>query len=938
MTNKKKLIEVALPLEAINGASIKENEPFTKNHPRSIHPWWARRSQATCRAVVFASLVDDPSARPEEFPTEEAQETERQRLFRLIEQLVKWENSNDEKLLAAARKEILKSTGGNPPPVYDPFCGRGSIPLEAQRLGLEGNGSDLNPVAVTIAKALIEFPPKFAGQAPVNPEARKQFGRDSGWQGATGLAEDVRYYGQWMRDEAEKRIGRYYPKVVLPREQGGGEATVIAWLWARTVKCPNPACGCEMPLVRSFALSKKKGKEAWIEPIIDKKKKTVRFEVRTGNGKPPEGTVNRRGAKCVCCGTAVPFDHVRNEGKSGMMSSRLMAIVAEGARGRAYVDACDIHILVAEQTKSDWKPDAALPHNPRDFKTPNYGMTSFGDLFTPRQLLALTTFSDLDGEVHEKVLQDAKTAGIRDNAVRLNDGGTGAVAYADAVATYLGLCVSKFADFSTALNTWNSTNQNLRNLFARQAIPMAWDFVENNMLHGIVRFEKLVHNLSGLLIANVNKFDKTEIGNIKQQDASSWVSESKYVIITDPPYYDNIGYADLSDFFYVWLRRSIGDIYPNIFSTMLVPKTQELVATPYRFGGDRTKAQQFFETGLGKAFAAMHRQAHPDYPVTIYYAFKQSETDESDESEDDEATPDVAVASTGWETMLNGLLQAGFAITGTWPMRSERASRMIAMGTNALASSIVLVCRSRPADAPTVTRKEFLSALRWELPPALKELRQGNIAPVDLAQATIGTGMAVFSRYKAVLEASGEPMPVRTALQIINQELDAWLAHEEGEMDPDTRFCIAWYEQYGMSEAVFGEADVLARAKNTAVQRLEDEGLLLAAKGKVRLLNREELPESWLPTAAAPVWLCTQQLVRALSVGGETAAAELSARLDGSKVDAVKSLTYRLFVIADRKKWTEEALAFNALIASWSDVQQQAGEMVSRPKQQGELF
>ena len=370
---------------------------------------------------------------------------------------------------------------------------------------------------------------------------------------------------------------------------------------------------------------------------------------------------------------------------------------------------------------------------------------------------------------------------------------------------------------------------------------------------------------------------------------------------------------------------------------MLVPKAPELVATPYRFDGSKAKAQQFFEDGLGQAFASMHRKANPDYPVTIYYAFKQAESNEPDELEDDETT-DTSVASTGWETMLNGLLQAGFAITGTWPVRSERGGRMLSIGTNALASSIVLVCRPRPAEAPTVTRKDFLATLRRELPPALKELRQGNIAPVDLAQATIGPGMAVFSRYKAVLEASGEAMPVRTALQIINQELDAWLTHEEGEMDPDTRFCIAWYEQYGMNEAVFGEADVLARAKNTAVQRLEDVGLLLAAKGKVRLLGREELPLNWLPSAVSPVWLCTQQLVRALSTGGETAAAALSAHLDGAKVDAVKSLTYRLFAIADRKKSTEEALAYNALIASWSDVQQQAGDLARRPKQQGELF
>ena len=935
---KKKLIEVALPLEAINKESAREKS-IRHGHPSTLHLWWARRPLATCRAVLFASLVDDPSARPDEFPTEEAQETERQRLFRLIEQLVKWENSNDEKLLAAARKEILKSTGGNPPPVYDPFCGGGSIPLEAQRLGLEAHGSDLNPVAVMITKALIEIPPKFAGQAPVNPAARKQFGRDAGWKGATGLAEDIRFYGQWMRNEAEKRIGHYYPKVAFTREQGGGETTVIAWLWARTVKCPNPACGCEMPLVRSFALSKKKGKEAWVEPIVDKEKKTVKFKVRTGKGKPQEGTVNRRGAKCVCCGTAVPFDHVRSEGRAGRMGSRMMAIVAEGTKGRVYLDSDDMHISVAMQAKPlSSVPSTDLPEQALGFRVQVYGMTKHKDLFTPRQLLALTTFSDLVGEARERVLRDSYTAGLKADGVRLNDGGTGAVAYADAVATYLGMVLSRSTNTHNALTVWSQSRDQSVNLFSRQAIPMNWDYPEVNPFAGAAGdFAATAASLAKTLAplgGNVQN------GNCIQADAVHFglnnLTSLGALISTDPPYYDNIGYADLSDFFYVWLRRSIGGIFPDIFGTMLVPKATELVATPYRFDGDKVKAQQFFETGLGQAFAAMNRQAHSDYPVTIYYAFKQSETDESDET-DDEETPDPAVASTGWETMLNGLLQAGFAITGTWPVRSERPTG-VKVSVNALASSIVLVCRPRPADAPTVTRKEFLSALRREMPPALKELRQGNIAPVDLAQATIGPGMAVFSRYKAVLEASGEPMPVRTALQIINQELDAWLAHEEGEMDPDTRFCIAWYEQNGLNEAVFGEADVLARAKNTAVQRLEDEGLLLAAKGKVRLLNREELPESWLPTAAAPVWICTQQLVRALFDGGETAAAEMSARLDGSKVDAVKSLTYRLFAIADRKKWTDEALAFNTLIASWSDVQQQAGEMVSRPKQQVDLF
>ena len=932
---KKKLIEVALPLEAINKESAREKS-IRHGHPSTLHLWWARRPLATCRAVLFASLVDDPSARPEEFPTEEAQEAERQRLFRLIEQLVKWENSNDERILAEVRKEILKSTGGNPPPVYDPFCGGGSIPLEAQRLGLKAHGSDLNPVAVMITKALIEIPPKFSGQAPVNPTARSQFGRDDGWKGASGLAEDIRNYGQWMRDEAEKRIGRYYPKVALPAEQGGGEATVIAWLWARTVKCPNPACGCEMPLVRSFALSTKKGKEAWVEPIVDKETKTVKFEVRTGKGKPQEGNVNRSGAKCVCCSSPVTFEYLRSESRAGRMGSTMLAIVAEGPRTRVYVTPSSIQETTARAVPQSWTPTGEIADNPGHTNVYRYGMTTFGDLFTSRQLLALTTFSDLVGEARERVLHDAIAAGMSDDGARLNDGGTGAVAYADAVSTYLGFAVDRSADAWSSIVSWSAQRDTFRNTFSRQAIPMVWDYAEANPVSGSGgNFSGAVHWITSVL-----KNSLTDVlGFSRQADAIIQVnfSEIKPVISSDPPYYDNIGYADLSDFFYVWLRRSIGGVYPDIFSTMLVPKAPELVATPYRFDGSKAKAQQFFEDGLGQAFASMHRKANPDYPVTIYYAFKQAESNEPDELEDDETT-DTSVASTGWETMLNGLLQAGFAITGTWPVRSERGGRMLSIGTNALASSIVLVCRPRPAEAPTVTRKDFLATLRRELPPALKELRQGNIAPVDLAQATIGPGMAVFSRYKAVLEASGEAMPVRTALQIINQELDAWLTHEEGEMDPDTRFCIAWYEQYGMNEAVFGEADVLARAKNTAVQRLEDVGLLLAAKGKVRLLGREELPLNWLPSAVSPVWLCTQQLVRALSTGGETAAAALSAHLDGAKVDAVKSLTYRLFAIADRKKSTEEALAYNALIASWSDVQQQAGDLARRPKQQGELF
>jgi putative DNA methylase len=476
MTYKKKLIEVALPLEAINVASAREKS-IRHGHPSTLHLWWARRPLATCRAVLFASLVDDPSAHPEKFKTEKAQEKERQRLFRIIEELVKWENSNNETVLEAAREEIRKSTGGSPPPVLDPFCGGGSIPLEAQRLGLEAHGSDLNPVAVLITKALIEIPPKFAGNPPVNPDWRKKSKHEKEarfWNGAQGLAEDVRYYGQWMRDEAFKRIGHLYPKVKLTKDKGGGEATVIAWLWARTVKCPNPACGAMMPLVRSFALSTKAGKQAWVEPIVDKKEATVHFKVKTGKGIPPDPPKTGRGAKfkCLVCGEAAEGQHIKSEAMQGRMGAQLMAIVAEGQNGRAYFAPADEHEKAAQKAKPGWKPVFPLAGDKRAIWCPLYGLDTFDKLFTPRQLVALTTFTDLVSEAREKALADAVSSGMRDDRASLDDGGTGATAYADAVATYLAFAVDKGANYWSSICAWHSSRDIIVSTFARQALPM----------------------------------------------------------------------------------------------------------------------------------------------------------------------------------------------------------------------------------------------------------------------------------------------------------------------------------------------------------------------------------------------------------------------------------------------------------------------------------
>lgn len=937
MAYRKKLIEVALPLEAINQESAREKS-IRHGHPSTLHLWWARRPLAACRAVLFSSLVDDPSSHPDKFPTGEEQEKERERLFGIIERLVKWENINNQDVLGEARAEILKSTDGNPPPVYDPFCGGGSIPLEAQRLWLEAHGSDLNPVAVLITKALIEIPPKFKDMPPVNPEAQKKL-KTSRWYGAQGLAEDVRYYGKWMRDEAEKRIGHLYPKVKLPQEYGGGEATVIAWLWARTVKCPNPACGAQMPLVRSFALSTKKGKQARVEPVIDRSQNPpiARFEVKTSTGQSSEGTVSRKGAVCICCGTPVALDYIRTEGKARRMGTQLIAIVAEGQRQRVYVAPTEEHEVIAFSAQPEWEPDTDLPEQALGFRVQGYGMTKHANLFTSRQLVTLTTFSDFVSEAREQVRRDAVAAGMPDESVSLSEGGKDAIAYADAVATYLGLGVSRLADNSSSLVLWSQSRDQLVHTFGRQALPMVWDFAEANTFSGSagdfnITISSIVRSLESLPATELYFVAQSQS---KQNDATTTINSSRSLLIsTDPPYYDAVPYADLSDFFYVWLRRSLNSVYADLFATLLVPKSQELVAEPFRHGS-REKAQHFFEEGLKKAFFQVRAAAHPEYPLTVYYAFKQAETDENDEGN---GSNQISVASTGWETMLEGLMQSGFNITGTWPMRTEKPGGLRDFRRNALASSIVLVCRLRPESAPSTTRRQFLTALKRELPEALKTLQQGNIAPVDLAQASIGPGMAVFSRYAKVLEADGTPMRVRTALQLINQTLDEFLTEQEGEFDADTRWALTWFEQHQFDEGKYGDAETLSKAKNTSVTGLVNSGILKAKGGKVQLLRRDELPDNWTPEQddRTPDWEVAQHLIWTLDQKGESGASVLLSKL-GDRGEVARDLAYRLYSICDRKSWTQEAIAYNSLVISWPEISRLAAEKTEQPVQ-GELF
>lgn len=929
MVTRKKLIEVALPLEAINAASAREKS-IRHGHPSTLHLWWARRPLATARAILFAQLVDDPDSptAPPEFVEAcrnlekgrhaKTEDTPRHRLFDFIEKLVQWENTTNEDVLKQAHDLILKSTGGNPPPVLDPFSGGCTIPLEAQRLGLEAHGSDLNPVAVMIGKASIEIPPRFAGRPPVHPTDKAVTGGT--WKGAQGLAEDVRYYGAWMKQEAQRRIGHLYPKAKLP---DGTEATVIAWLWARTVTSPDPrANGAHVPLVRSFELSTKTGKEMHVIPVVEGN--SYRFEVRPG--KVPkelkDGTVGAKGARCILTGTPFPLEYIRKEAQAGRMSQRLMAVVAEGQRGRVYLSPTDEMEAVAASAEPTDYPDTPLPEKALGFRVQAYGMDRHYKLFTSRQLVALTTFSDLVGEARERVRADAVRAGLPDDDVPLRDGGRGARAYAEAICVYLGIGTSRLADRTSTICSWDSSPkmEALRNTFSRQAIPMTWDFAEGNV------FSDSSGNIVGnfdFIAKAVERSPAYGQGFERQLDAASRLVPPDALISTDPPYYDNIGYADLSDFFYVWLRRSLRSVYPDLFGTMLVPKAEELVATPYRHGS-KEQAEAFFMDGMTRAMHNMATQGNPEYPTAIYYAFKQSETD------------DGGVSSTGWATFLEAVIRAGFSINGTWPVRTELSNRMIGRDANALASSIVLVCRPRPEGAPLATRADFLRELRRELPVAMKALTSSNIAPVDMAQASIGPGMAIYSRYAQVLEPDGSRMPVRTALQLINAALDEYLTEQEAHLDAPTRFAVTWFETHGMNEASYGDAELLATARGVSVRGVEEAGLIVARGGRVRLLRREELRPDWTPQSDArpTVWEAVQHLIRALDEGGEAKAGELMVTL-GGMAEAARDLAYRLYGICERKGWSAEGQAYNALVASWSDAAQAAQNVKPQPMQAG---
>ena len=919
MTYRQKLIEVDLPLDDINREAAREKS-IRHGHPCTLHTWWSRKPLAACRAVIFGSMVDDPSACPDEFPTEDEQDVERERLHDIIRNLVKWESTDESQpavraLLAEARYEIAHSVARSrcetPPTdpvgvlnylreytlqIYDPFAGGGSIPLEAQRLGLNAVASDLNPVAVLINKALIEIPPKFRNRNPVNPDADR-IGMTVGkgkrkqrlpWRGASGVADDIRYYGAWMRDEAFKRIGHLYPKAKLP---DGSDATVIAWLWARTVPCSNPACGVQMPLKTTFQASKKRGNEHWTKPVIDYEAKRVTFVVQNHrDGVPDGGTVDRNGAVCIACKNAVPLSHVRETARAGNLGEQMTAVVAEGNRRRIYVSPTDEHIQVAISAKPAWRPTGNLPDRALSFRVQRYGFTHWHQLFTQRQLLAITTFSDVLAEVSELV---TKNGGNKE--------------YATVICTYLALAIGRIANGGCGFTVWNSQGEKIEGIFSRQAVPMAWDFPEVNPFSGSTK------NWTDLLdgVAKVVERLPTNVndGEASQADASTTIfAKDGLVIVTDPPYYDNIGYADLSDFFYVWLRSMLRDSYSDLFASILVPKDEEMIASPFRFANPR----QRFEALLDRTLKLIRERCSLEFPSSIFYAYKQQEEEREGRS------------STGWETMLNSIVAAGFQIVGTWPMRTERPTG-VKKSANVLASSVVLVCRPRPSDAPSATRRQFFDALEKELPAALDQLTQkGHIAPTDLAQAAIGPGMQIYSRYSRVETISGEPVSVRDALVAINRAIADYDERQEGDLDSESRFCLDWLKQHGYGEGTYGDAETLARAKNVAIGKLQDvDGLLIAGGGRVKLLPLDAFSDSeQLTLGNTTAWEgCFRMAYHLSREDGRdvTGAAEVGREMDGN-VESVERLARILYNHYDRKGDSQNAVIFNNLVTEWGNI------------------
>ena len=669
-----------------------------------------------------------------------------------------------------------------------------------------------------------------------------------------------------------------------------------------------------MPIASSFLLCSKLGREVWLEPVVDISAKEIRYRVRKG-GTREEVATARRGAKvgrganfrCLLSGAAITPDHVKMAGRARELGQQLLAVVASGPKRKIYLPSDRLHEEAAADACAEWRPDLRFNNDALGFRVGAYGFKSWGDLFTERQLTALNAFSQAIAELKEEIKRDALAAGFPAGGESLSNGGTGAEAYSEAVVTYLALVLSKCAGYWSSICSWDASLEKIRQTFARQAIPMFWDFAEADPFSGSTGSWRAMLEWVQKAISRLSPAGDVFV---IQRDARTVKYEQGTVVCTDPPYYDNIGYADLSDFFHCWLRPLLKDVHPELFRSLAAPKSDELVATPFRHGG-KEGAEKFFLAGMSDSIANMARSVDETFPVAIFYAFKQKEIEKD------------GTSSTGWATFLEAVIKSGYSIVGTWPVRTEMGQRIRAHKSSALASSVVLVCRKRSENAGSIGRAEFAVALKREMPLAIAEMTKAGITPADLPQSAIGPGIGAFSRYNSVLESDDSPMPVKAALQLINRELDEYLSGVAGQFDGDTRFAITWFEQHGFGEGEYGAAESIAKARNISVKGVAAAGVIQEKAGKVRLLRRDELDADWDPKTdqRLTVWECLQHLICVFEDRGETAAGELLGRIDGTKQQDAKDLAYCLYdVCSTKRRDAVEALAYNSLLSAWPTI------------------
>lgn len=916
----KKLIEVALPLDIINDASVTDKRPETGAfHPKGLHYYPARLPLPAARAILFASVIDDPSENLIEFPTQEEQDSERSRLFSLIKEIATPKIQTRSAAFKQAKEEINKHCNGNLPNVHDPFSGGGAIPLEGMRLGFNSIATDLNPVSVLLNKINIELLPKYADKIPINPKTVIE-STHSNWSKAEGVVEDLRYYGNIIKERITEKLTDLFPLI----KHDGQKYKAITYLWARTVKCPNPACGCQMPLIKSFQLRSKKNPKIYFKPIVEAEKGRVEIKFEITDTNPGKGTFNGRSNKatCIACGDSVKLEYIKNEGQNGRIGHVLTVISTDAGTGKKYIPGNALQEQIAFNATPLWTPNLEMSKHPQYMAPPRYGIKMFGDLFTSRQLYSLNLIHD---EIHK----------LNHELIQLHD-----KEYVNLLTLLLFMASDRLADFNCNVSRWSAAGEEQKPLFSSNRVAMAIDYCEANVIGDKgVCWSNCVNRVAESVRYTLN--ENCLPGIVHQKNAEIMEPYLRNLLIsTDPPYYNNIPYADLMDFFYVWIKKNLEPYFPEITKTLLTPKSEELVANEFRFDGDKEKAKEHFESGFKRVFSVLREAMDDRFPMSIYYAFKQEEVE--DESDDEEASDlnDITL-TTGWETILEAVVQSGFQITATWPLRASQQWRLRAMGSNALASYIVMICRKRDDKAPSITRRQYIQELKRELPNALEVLQRSNLAPVDLAQAALGPGMGIYSKYTEILEQDGSKMRVRTAMTLINKALDEILTEQEGDFDAETRWALAWFEQFGTSKQSVqtGDPESLCRAKGTALNALVDSGIISAGGGFVKLYAREELPAIWDPTTdrKTVVWEIAQHLIKHLQEKGELGAARLYKSL-GSKADVARELAYRLFIISEKKGWAQEAQAYNSLVLSWNQIVAESYNIKDPSGSQTKLF